>query len=597
MERSLISLFEARVNSRAGATALRSFDGKVLDDLSWRACWEATERLAAALIVAGVGVGDRVVLLSRTRLEWALFDIAIMMAGGVVVPVYPSTTEENALAIFDNCAPVAIIAQDLEQVAKFEQRLDGDLQVVVYLDELRGYSADDFGAGVIRYEELVVRGRRAIADDSFVVAERRRALERSTLASIIYTSGTTGEQKGVELTHGNLLAEIEGLLALDFIDDSDVSLLVLPMAHVFARVVFWVMIAAGAQTVFGSSLDRLRRDLEVAAPTIFAGVPHIFENIQRNLERQFEQVAPAGTLGAIGFEQLFERAKVVSEAKLSGRRLTFAQRAYERLLEPLLYQRVRQVFGGRLRFLVSGGAPLSEEVAKFYHACGVLVLEGYGLTETCAAIAFNSIHDFRFGSVGRPIDGADITIAEDSEILVRSPVCSSAYHKLPDATAELIDADGWMHTGDLGRFDADGFLYITGRKKNLIVTSGGKNIAPVQIEEKIERSGFIDHALIVGDRRHYLTALITLDVSGVQRELDEPSGDDGWAGDERVQRAVGAHIDEVNAELPGFGAVRKFTILPTEFSLETGELTPTLKLRRSHVELKYRDWIEAMYAR
>lgn len=618
MHTSLIALFEHRVNLSGSAPALRHKVDLDWVQLSWRAWWEISERLAAAFISQGLRPGERVALLSSTRVEWAWCDVAIMMARGVVVPIYPSSTPEQVAQILQDSGASHILVEDPEQLAKLLPLLPElrTLRSVIYFDEdalleqpddqgrlrlrlqdLDGIAALKKKGKLRRFDGFMALGRRQLADDAAGVISRRREIEPGDLASLVYTSGTLGEPKGVELTHANVLAEVDALLELGLFEADDLQLLSLPLAHIFARVTLWAGIGYGFETAVGESIPRLMHNLAEVEPTIFAGVPHIFENIYHRLLHQLE--TPDENLGERVMTGLLEQARQISIARQNGEPLGFVQRASLNLLEPLIYQRVRRFFGGRPRFLVSGGAPLSPQVAEFMHSCGVLIIEGYGLTETCAAVTANTPDDFRFGSVGRPLPGVDITIAEDGEILVRGPMCARGYFRNPEASRELVDDDGWLHTGDLGRFDRDGYLYINGRSRNIIITAGGKNVAPLVIERLLEASSLISHAILFGDRRHYLTAIVTLDREGVESWATAHGiAFDGWealVASSEVRAYVQGLVDEVNASRPNFEAVRKFAILDNDFTLEAGELTPTLKLKRATVEARYRHIVEDLY--
>lgn len=618
MHDSLIALFEHRVNLSGSAPALRHKVDLDWVQLSWRAWWELSERLAAAFISQGLRPGERVALLANTRVEWAWCDVAIMMARGVVVPIYPSSTPEQITQILEDCGASHLLIEDPEQLAKVLPLLPElrSLRSVIYFDEdalletpdeqgrsrlrlsdLEGVEQLKKRGKLRRFDAFSSLGRRQLANDPAEVISRRREVAPDDLATLVYTSGTLGEPKGVELTHANVLAEVDALLELGLFEANDLQLLSLPLAHIFARVTLWAGIGYGYETAIGESIPRLMRNLAEVEPTIFAGVPHIFENIYYRLLHQLE--TPNEDIGDRVMTGLLEQSRQISIARQNGEPLGLLQRAALNLLEPLVYQRVRRFFGGRPRFLVSGGAPLSPQVAEFMHSCGVLIIEGYGLTETCAAVTVNTPDDFRFGSVGRPLPGVDVAIAEDGEILVRGPMCARGYFRNPTASKELVDEDGWLHTGDLGRFDRDGYLYINGRSRNIIITAGGKNVAPLVIERMLESSPFINHAILFGDRRHYLTALVTLDRAGVEEWARAHGyGYDSWEAlvkSRRMRDHVQKVIDEVNARRPNFEAVRKFAILDSDFTLEAGELTPTLKLKRATVEARYRHIVEELY--
>ncbi len=632
---TLLALFERRINLSGSRAALRSYAGNNRwHSSSWSMWWQRAECLAAGLVSLGVKPGDSVALLSQTREEWAILDVAIMMAGGVVVPLYPASLGEGVITIIKDAGARYVFAENPEQAQKVLSLFDEDefkIQRLMLIDESSSSQGNDKSQvlhiedldpdSLLRKQEhllllndLTARGRRLLADDAEVVARRRDQCTPDTLATLVYTSGTTGEPLGVCITHAQMLAEVRALTQMSLLDSSDVHLMALPLAHIFARVVLWVGVCVGFETVFSRGLSYLLRDMQQVSPTIFAGVPHLFERMKRHLMARLQRFeSPYLRKGVdLLMTQAVEisRQRQFSTSKIPGGMSLVAHRIFERVL----YPQIKSLFGGKLRFFISGGAPLPVHIAEFFHGCDVLILEGYGLTETCAAITLNTPEDFRFGSVGRPLPGVDITIAPNGEILVRSQMCTSRYFENEKRTAMLIDEQGWLHTGDLGKFDQDGYLYINGRLKNLIVTSGGKNIAPLGTEKALEGSPFIAHAVLFGDGRPYLTALITLDIEVVlawaktheslSKELaarqkrvsvmDESVA--SWLTQHPEVRAlVAAQVEVVNSELAGYESIRKFDVLDADFSLVSGELTPTLKLKRATVEARYRQVLRRLY--
>ncbi len=631
---SLISVFEQRVNLAASSHALRTcLDGR-WEHTSWQAWWEQSERLAAGLCAVGVKPGERVALLAKTSQEWAELDVAILMAGAVVVPLYPASRAEHVQAIVRDAHARVVCVEDPIQAQKLLPLLEsGELDVMIlirgvavervdsssiesiHIEDLDPRDSWRTSGSLIDLDALGIKGRRLLSEHPDAVIERRLAITPQDLATLVYTSGTTGEPLGVRLTHEQVLAELDALASVDLLSPRDVHLMALPLAHIFARAVLWAGVKIGFETVFARDLRHLMQDMREVAPTIFAGVPHIFERIQRRLMNQLASIESPLIKG--GLEGILKQGVTISRERQRrrDRALRGLHGATHKIFQKTLYPQMCALFGGKLRFLISGGAPLSVDVAEFFHACDLLILEGYGLTETCAAITLNTPGDFRFGSVGRPLPGVDVTISEQGEILVRGKMCTPGYHGHERRTAMLLDQDGWLHTGDLGRFDREGYLYINGRMKNLIVTSGGKNIAPLRTEQALERSPYISHAVLFGDRRHYLTALITLDLEavalwaaqhnvipvqddelgGVSSPIMAPSDKTWLTKDERVYALIEDHVQEVNAGLASFESVRKFAILDADFSLESGELTPTSKLRRATVEARHREVLEKLY--
>jgi long-chain acyl-CoA synthetase len=612
MRDTILELFKKRVNEFGPRDALlRRYDGD-WEAQSWKEWWEQSERVAAGLIDRGLQPGEPVCILSDTRIEWVWIDMGITMAGGVVVPIYPSNlAEQCAHIIEDSGARFALVENpsQLDKLVEVRERLDA-LDLVVYLDRAAALSKPDWrqrrqvrleevvdtdDPWVISFDALVADGRRRVAEDHRYVAGRRQAVGPEDLATIVYTSGTSGVPKGVLHTHGSLAAEIEALRGLDLLSPRDRQLLFLPLAHIFAKVLFLAAIGTGIQTAFAEDLSRVMPNLRETRPTFFAAVPRIFEKIHAQLTG--ERRGPVGMDSGI-FDQAVRRGKKLSRKKRRGA-LGPVGRLEDGLYRKLVFDRIQEMFGGRLRFLFCGGAPLRADLAEFFHAAGILILEGYGLTETAAVSTLNLPDDFRFGSVGKPLPGVDVTIAEDSEILVRGPMLMSGYHDLPAETDAAIESQkGWFHTGDLGRFDRDGFLYVTGRKKHLIVTSGGKNVAVEPIEAKLCQRPLIKQAVLAGDERPFLTALVTLgedaETWAIRQGVSFGTRAD-LAEHPAIYEHISHQIDQVNEQLPRYESVRGFAIVPETFSVDGGELTPTGKVRRAAVLTKYADTIARIY--
>jgi long-chain acyl-CoA synthetase len=576
-------MFERRVQRSGARAALTSRVGGARRATSWSAWWQRSERVAAALIAHGVGPGDRVAIVSRTRIEWAIADMAILMCGAVTVPIFVATTPARALELLEDAQVHVAFVEGPIEVADLPR--DG-LEHLVCFD---GVGVDRSGAQPRRVtlEQIEPRartfdafedaGRAALSSDSELVSRRRAAITPEQLATIVYTSGATGAPRGVELTHANVCAELDAIARLELFGAEDVQLLALPLAHIFARVACYASVPTGMTIAFGDGMESLLGDLVEVRPTVFCGVPYIFERLLDGIDARTAAAAP-GMRGAI--ERLASWADEEAASRREGRR-SLRHRVFSRVVDPALRAPVRQLVGGRLRYFISGGAPLGEATARRLHALGLLTLEGWGLTETCAAASFNTPDAYRFGSVGRPLPGVDVTIAEDGEIYVQGGMVTAGYRGEDDDG--LFDGP-WLRTGDLGRFDTDGYLYITGRKKDLIVTSGGKNIAPSPIERALERSPLIEHAVVVGDRRGYLVALLT----------SSPGAGDPDAPETR--EAVQAHLDAVNEGLASFERVRRVALLPERLSVEAGWLTPTLKVRRDAVVASHASLVDALYA-
>ncbi|HZD86761.1 MAG TPA: long-chain fatty acid--CoA ligase [Gaiellaceae bacterium] len=525
----------------------------------WAEAADRVEALARGLLTRGVGHGDAVAVLARTRLEWVLLDWAIMSIGAVVVGLYPTSSANECAYVLDHSEAVLAFAEDEEQIRKLAS-------VQGSLPRLREVVPFD------RLPELEVQGRAA-------TDLRAEPVGEDDLATLIYTSGTTGPPKGCMLTHRNLVTA--ALRVRNHMQrPGDVVLLFLPLAHSFGRLAHQAAAHHGTTVAFVAEATRVPEALEKVRPTMLPAVPRVYEKIHANTLGEIERAG--GLRRRIGLWAVGVGAEA-SRLRRAGKTVPPALAVKERLADRLVFSQVRTRLGGRLRLGVSGAAPLSREVMEFFHALGVPVIEGYGLSETSSSTTVNDPDDFRLGTVGRAVPGTEIRIADDGEILVRSDTVFTGYYKDPEATAAAFTEDGWFRTGDVGEIDADGFLRITDRKKDLIVTAGGKNIAPQNLENALKSSRFVSQAIVVGDRRPYVAALLTLDEAEVAASGREP------------EAVAGEVVDAVNRDRARTEQIKRFAVLPRDFSLESGEVTPTLKLRRRVVEQHFASEIEALY--
>jgi long-chain acyl-CoA synthetase len=523
-------------------------------EVSWPEAGARVEALAQALLAHGVRKGDSVAVLSRTRLEWILLDWAIMSIGAVVVGLYPTNTATECAYILGHAEAVLAFVEDDAQREKLESvRAElPQLRELIPLDDLPSFTGE---------------------------GQEREPLDEDDLATLIYTSGTTGPPKGCMLTHKNLTtAAIRVRTHME--GTSDTVLLFLPMAHSFARICHQSAAFHGATLALCSDATRVPEALQHARPTILPAVPRVYEKIHANAIGEIERAG--GLKRAIGRWALRVGARS-SGLRRAGRSLPPMLHAQVAIADALVFSKVRARLGGRLRLGVSGAAPLGVDVLEFFHSLNMLVIEGYGLTETSSSLSVNDPDEYRFGTVGRAVEGCDIRLDADGEIIVRSDTIFSGYYKDPEATAAAFTEDGWFRTGDVGTLD-DGWLTITDRKKDLIITAGGKNIAPQNLENALKSSRFISQAVVIGDRRPYVTALITLDPVEMQSADRDPH--------ELVQQIV----DDVNRDRVRVEQIKRFTILPRDFSHEEGELTPTLKLRRKVVHEHFADEIDRLYS-
>jgi long-chain acyl-CoA synthetase len=526
----------------------------------WDEAAERVEALAAGLLARGVRHGDRIAVLARTRLEWILLDWAVMSIGAVVVGLYPTSSAKECEYILGHCEAVLAFTEDDEQTRKL-------VSIRGSLPQLREIIPFDW------LEKLESDGRLARHLRPEPVAE-------GDLATLIYTSGTTGPPKGCMLTHRNLVTAakcvVEGMN-----QPGDICLLFLPLAHSYGRLAHQAGSYRGATIALVADVARVPEALATVRPTVLPAVPRVYEKIHANALGEIERAG--GLHKRIGLWALRVGART-SRARREGADVGGVLAQQQRLADRLVFSKVRERLGGRLRIGVSGAAPLSPDVMEFFHALGVPVIEGYGLTETASSATVNEPGDFRIGTVGRPVDGAEVRLAEDGEILIHSDSIFAGYYKEPEATAAALTSDGWLRTGDVGEFDDEGFLRITDRKKDLIITAGGKNIAPQNLENALKTSRFVSQALVVGDRRPYVTALVTLDEAELASSDRDPNA--------LVQEIV----DDVNRDRTRVEQIKRFAILPRDFSQEEGEVTPTLKLRRRVIHEHFADEIEQLYA-
>ena len=573
---------------------------------SGREFLERVRDLGLGLQSLGMSAGDRVVLLAESRPDWLLTDFAILTGGAATVPVYPTlSSEQAAFIIRDSGAAIAVISTpvQLEKVLRERASLPG-LRTIVMVQisdaELKEARATAPEIDMLTFDDLAGRGHDAIRQGWGIGREfhdRAKRIRPDDLATVIYTSGTTGEPKGVMLTHDNLMTNLRDIGTVFDLSQDDVALSFLPLCHGFERMVAYVYLSNGVAMTFAESIDTVARDIKRVRPTVMSGVPRVYEKLHARVEAT---VAERG-----GFSvKLFDWASGVAERRgailTEGRRPSAWLALQSRIADRLVFQRIRQGIGGRLRFAVSGSAPLNEELGRWFHGVGLPILEGYGLTETAPVLTVTPLSRIRFGTVGPPLPGVELRIAEDGEILARGANVMRGYFNRMDDT-EAVIRDGWFHTGDIGEFDEHGYLKITDRKKELLVTSGGKKIAPQPIEAALRAQSLISEAVLIGDRRHFPAALIVPNFTALSARLAVPCPQNeadraALLARPAAQAAYEHAVEHVNATLAQFERIKKFMLLPREFTLEAGELTPTMKVKRRVVEEKYRAEIERMYS-
>jgi long-chain acyl-CoA synthetase len=535
-------------------------------EVSWDEAARRVDALSHALLARGVQRGDVVAVLARTRLEWILLDWAIMNIGAVVVGIYPTNTASESAYILSHAEAVLAFAEDDVQRDKLLS-VQPDLP---HLREVLTFSA---------LPELEAEGRAHAEANPDALDAAAREIGEDDLGTLIYTSGTTGPPKGCMLTHKNLVtAAIR--VRTNRPEGGDTVLLFLPLAHTFGRLAHQAAAYYGSTVALVSEASRVAEALGAVKPTILPAVPRIYEKIHAGVLDRIE--SEGGAKRKLGLWALDVGSRA-SRLRRAGKPVPAMLRAQERVADKLVFAKVKERLGGRLRVGVSGAAPLSIEVLEFFHALGMLVIEGYGLTETASSLSVNDPDDFKFGTVGRAVEGVEIRLAEDGEILVRSDSVFAGYYKDPDATAAAFADDGFFRTGDVGEIDEDGYVKITDRKKDLIITAGGKNIAPQNLENALKASRFVSQALVVGDRRPYVVALITLEWPEVEASGRDP------------QELVQEIVEEVNRDRVRVEQIKRFAILPRDFSQEEGEVTPTLKLRRKIVHEHFAHEIDQLY--
>jgi long-chain acyl-CoA synthetase len=587
---SVAAMLLRQVEASGPREALRYRDGDRWLSLTWQQVQARTFELAAGLLALGVGPEDRVAIASNTRLEWILADLAVMCAGGATTTVYPSTQHEDVSYILGDSQSKVVFAEDAGQVAKVLDHLADlpDLAVVVQIAGTVDHEK------VISWHALAERGRQHLAEHPSAVDEAIAAIEPEHLATLIYTSGTTGRPKGVRLVQDNWTYLGAAIEEYDIIEQHDLQYLWLPLSHVFGKALIAAQLQIGFATAVDGNIERIVDNLGVVQPTFMAGAPRIFEKVRAKVLTS----ARSGAKARI-FDWAFAVGRRTTPLRLAGGKPTGLLALQHAVADRLVFSKIKARMGGRIKFFVSGSAALNREVQEWFYAAGLLVLEGYGLTETSAATCVNNPRATRFGTVGPPVPGTEVKIAADGEVLIKGPAVMRGYHHMPEATAEVLH-DGWFATGDMGELDDHGYLKITDRKKDLIKTSGGKYVAPQKVEGTLKAaSPYVSQVLVHGEGRKYITALIALDPEAIagwahEQGVQHSSADD-LAASPQVRELIEGHVSTANKQLERWETVKKFEILSSELSVDEGEVTPSLKIRRRAVEKKYDHLLEGMY--
>jgi long-chain acyl-CoA synthetase len=592
---TLPALLLERVKKSASRDAFLSPSDGTWKKLTWAQAGDEVRQVACGLRKLGLQMEERCSILSGTRLDWVMADLGILCAGGATTTIYPANTPDECSYIINDSGTRIVFVENPEQVAKLQSKR-AELTNVSKVITFDGPGSDD--GWVIPFSELKALGREFDQKDPNAYEANVRAIRKDAIATLIYTSGTTGKPKGVVLTHDCWIYEGEALEQMRVLSEDDLQYLWLPLAHVFGKVLEAIQIKAGFATAIDGRVEKMIENLAVVRPTFVCGVPRIFEKVHNKVVANATE--QGGAKAAI-FKWAMEVGAEYTQLQQQGKPEPMFLALKRTVAQNLVYKKIQDRFGGRLRFFISGSAPLSREVATFFHGAGILILEGYGMTESSAATCLNLPTKYRFGTVGMSLPGTQIKLApEDGEILIKGRGLMRGYHNLPDATAEALTSDGWLRTGDIGELDADGMLKITDRKKDLIKTSVGKYVAPQYLEGKFKaHCPFVSQVVIHGDNRKFVSALIALDEESLRKwATAEGLGAKSYeelSQEPRVKSLIKGYVDTINADLPSYSAVKQFALLPKDLTIEAGELTASMKLRRKVVEKKYMHLLDGFY--
>jgi long-chain acyl-CoA synthetase len=591
MSPTICSLFvdAARRSTEYPAVKFKSHDH--WHQLTWQQYFERAQEISFSLHELNLKPSDKIAIMSNTRVEWSLTDYAAMGSGAIVVPIYHSITIEDCEYILNNSESRFLFVESKALVKSILTIIDKCPQLEKIICFERIESEDE---RVIPWDTFLNYGRVLFEKEPKKFEQSCRAVTASDVATILYTSGTTGLPKGVVLCHSNIISEVVDAFSLFGVGPADSSLSFLPYAHIMGRVEHWGHVYIGFTLAFAESVERVKQNLQEIQPTFLIAVPRIFEKIYSAIWSQME----TQKIKLKVFRTAMAISMKIADCKIKRETPPIELLAGYLIAKKLVLDKIKEAFGGRLRFAISGGAPLSRDIALFFYAADILLLEGYGLTETTAAICVNRTFDFQFGTVGKPVGDTQIKIAEDGEILAKGQKIMASYFKDPEATQASLK-DGWFSTGDIGEFTSSGNLKITDRKKDLIKTGGGKYVAPQKLESLLKLHPIISNVLIHGDEKKYIVALITLDrqfILAVAKDKQIPYADiTSLIQNQVIQDLVKTAITDANSHLASFETIKKYLILPSEFTVESGELTPSLKVKRKFLDQKYRSEIESLY--
>lgn len=593
LPRNVAVQFHDRVAKSSAHEAYRYPKGDGWESITWKQTGERVDAIAAGLLSLGLEPEQRVGIASSTRVEWILADLGIMCAAGATTTVYPSTNADDTAYILSDSDCRFVFAEDDDQIAK----LVSHRNELPHLDKVITFDGKTDGNWVISLDDLAALGTAYLAEHPDVIAEKAAAIEPDQLSTLIYTSGTTGRPKGVRLSHKSSVYEGEAIAVQNILDESDLQFLWLPMSHSFGKVLLSAQMACGFATAVDGRVEKIVDNCAEVKPTFMGAAPRIFEKAYGRIQTM--QAAEGGAKEKL-FHKAFETGLKFEQLKREGKPIPIGLKLQHGLFDKLVFSKVRARFGGRVRFFISGSAALNREIAEWFNAAGIVILEGYGMTENFAGATVNHPDENRIGTVGRALPGSEVKIGDGDEVLLRGPHVMGGYHNLPEETARTLDSEGWLHTGDKGSLDADGFLTITGRIKELFKTSGGKYIAPPAIESKFKAiCPYASQFMVFGAERNYVIALIALD----------PDAMAGWAAEngmegssytevvqsEKVKAMVGDYVDQLNAKLNRWETIKKWELLDHDLTIESGELTPSMKVKRSVVEDNYKGLIDGLY--
>lgn len=599
-EQTIIDIFYRRVEQDAYKTAILFKKDGSYKPMTWAEHGAIVERAAAALIIKGLGENDQVAILASTRPEWTWADIAILSTRARTVPIYSTLSESEVRFLVDHSQSKAIFAENERQLAKIIEASEGppeELEFAVVFDD-DGFERDNFPFDVMNFQEFLQTGDAALAQNKDIVKKRRRQVLPEDLATIVYTSGTTGVPKGAMLLHGNIYKVLESMGQLIEFTQDDLALAFLPLSHVFERVNGqFLSIFFGLSYAYAESMEKVAENMIEVKPTLINAVPRFYEKAYQRVQTHIRRMPPAQQ-GFIRWAISIGKRAIKQKSKMSESIWNQLYRAEMRIADRLVFRKIRERFGGRLRFMTSGAAPLSNDVHLFFEAIGIPIIEGYGLTETCAPLACNRPDDVVFKTVGKVVPGIEVKLAPDNELLVRGASVFAGYFNNEEATAQAFE-DGWFKTGDIARIDPKGYITITDRKKDIIITAGGKHIAPQMIENLFKGEPLVAHVVAYGDRRKYVTALVSLNQEALldfakkhnivfadPKELTQ---------NKKVHKEIDRLVEDRNRTLPNYQRIKRFVILDREFSIEQNELTPTMKVKRKVITEKYLALLDSMY--